>query len=416
MTVAEPESRFSQPDERCQHPERWTSTDEQSTELEVSALVAAFVTALQPDLAVEVGAASGQTTVRMADAMEQNGHGALYSIEADPHLAERVRVLTSSCQRTHVITADSTGWEPPSQIDLLFIDGQLDRLADFRHFQPWLRRGATVIVHDTAPENEAAPGRPMNAELHAALAACGRAVDLPTPRGLTIIEYQGTHAGVKTYPAGTVAVSADLTARYTQFGMCMQRLRMPAGSKTAWQLGSDVAAQRNRACEELEGDWLWFIDDDHSFPETILMSLLAHEADIVAPVVLRRTKPFRTVACYQDDILDLRGCPPEGLVEVEATGSAGMLIRRRVIEAVEPPWFELGNGVSEDIAFCRKARAAGATIYVDLAVRMGHIATATITPVYDDEHGWVTGFTIADGFQLAAEITVSDNQGGGQDE
>lgn len=207
--------------------------------------------------------------------------------------------------------------------------------------------------------------------------------------------------------AGTVAVSADEAGRYTQFAMAMQGLRLPAGTKTIWQMGNDIAGNRNRACADMLGGWLWFIDDDHAFPSNIVARLLAHDVDIVAPVVLRRQQPFLTVACKNDEILDLRDHEADGLVEVEATGSAGMLIRRNVLETLGSPWFELGNGVSEDVAFCQKARAAGFKIHVDLGVRMGHITTCAVWPVHDSEHGWVTGFTIADGFQLAAEITCA---------
>jgi hypothetical protein len=205
--------------------------------------------------------------------------------------------------------------------------------------------------------------------------------------------------------AGTVAVTADEAGRYTQFAISMQGLQIPDGSRTLWQIGNDIAGNRNGACAQLDGDWIWFIDDDHAFSPDLLLRLLAHNVDIVAPVCLRRVQPFLPVACIDADFLDLDGYGSDGLVEVEHTGSSGMLISRRVIEHVDAPWFTLHNGISEDVAFCRKARAAGFDIHVDLGARLGHITTAVIWPAWDaDRERWLTGFTVADGAQLATEL------------
>jgi hypothetical protein len=62
------------------------------------------------------------------------------------------------------------------------------------------------------------------------------------------------------------------------------------------------------------------------------------------------------------------------LVEIDGCGMHFCLIRRDVLEAIEPPWFEAGSTLSgEDFYFCRKVRAAGFQIYADLSVHTGHI-------------------------------------------
>lgn len=204
--------------------------------------------------------------------------------------------------------------------------------------------------------------------------------------------------------AGTVAVTADEAGRFTRFAISMQGLQMPGGSKTTWTVGNDIAGNRNRAVEGMDGDWIWFIDDDHSFPPSILLRLLARDVDIVAPICLRRVQPFLPVACVDDLCLDVTRYGKDELVEVQHTGSSGMLIRRAVLEEIEAPWFELGNGVSEDVDFCRKARAAGFSIHVDMAVRLGHITTAIVLPAWSpDEERWLTGFEVADGAALAVD-------------
>jgi hypothetical protein len=206
--------------------------------------------------------------------------------------------------------------------------------------------------------------------------------------------------------SGTVAVCAEEAARYTRFLISVQALGMPPGSQIRWLLSSDTTASRNSSCRDLYGEWVWFVDDDHAFQPDILRRLLTHDVDIIAPLVLRRHQPFLPVACLDDEVLDLSQHPEEGLLEVDHTGSSGMLIRRHVIEAMEDPWFELGNGISEDVNFCRAARDAGFSIHIDLGCRMGHITPAVVWPYWDENLGqWVTGFSIADGFEIGVDLT-----------
>lgn len=213
-------------------------------------------------------------------------------------------------------------------------------------------------------------------------------------------------------PPGTVAVTADEAGRYTRFAISMQGLWMPAGTKTVWQIGNDIAGNRNAACEQMDGDWIWFVDDDHAFPGDILLGLLERNVDIVAPLCLRRVQPFLPVACGLDgDFLDLNLCGEDELVEVEHTGSSGMLVRRRVLEEVAKPpgrrvWFQLGDGVSEDVVFCRKARAAGFRVHVDTGRRLGHVTTAVVWPAFG-EGRWRTGLSVADGAELVIEAGVA---------
>lgn len=215
----------------------------------------------------------------------------------------------------------------------------------------------------------------------------------------------------KTHPRGTVVALASENGRYTRFSICMQALgfNLPAGSAVKWQVGSDIAESRNQACEEMEGDWIWFIDDDHAFRDDVLMKLLDRDVDIVTPICLRRMQPFLPIPSGMDgNFLDVAAQEPDALVEVLAAGSSGMLIRKRVLDALERPWFALDHRgelpVSEDVNFCMRAREAGFKIHCDLGVRLGHITTAVVWPVYnEDMQAWLTGFTVADGAQLAIE-------------
>jgi glycosyltransferase involved in cell wall biosynthesis len=62
------------------------------------------------------------------------------------------------------------------------------------------------------------------------------------------------------------------------------------------------------------------------------------------------------------------------LFKIDGCGMHFVMIRRDVLEAIDPPWFQYTvPGAGEDFAFCRKVRAAGFDIYADLSVYSGHI-------------------------------------------
>jgi hypothetical protein len=73
--------------------------------------------------------------------------------------------------------------------------------------------------------------------------------------------------------------------------------------------------------------------------------------------------------------------------EVEAAGTGCMMIHREVFEKVPFPWFTIGNptessdvGVSEDVIFCEKVRAAGYRIKANRNVVCGHILSGPVYP------------------------------------
>lgn len=220
---------------------------------------------------------------------------------------------------------------------------------------------------------------------------------------------------------GLVVVTADESARYSRFALCLQGLQVPQGSNTAWMIGNDIPESRNAAVANMLTDptykWVWFIDDDHAFEPFILLKLLSTRKQIVGPLVLRRQQPFYSTATALDDNF-LRfdeNLPTSDLVEVMATGSSGLLIRREALEAIGTErWFELaydddGRRISEDINFCRRARMFDYPIYVHTAIRLGHITTAVVWPARDEDH-WVTTFEVADGALLKILVTDPPEQ------
>ena len=196
--------------------------------------------------------------------------------------------------------------------------------------------------------------------------------------------------------AGTIGVLSGRDTTHRAFALSVMNLGT-LNAAISWIRGADIARARNQIVENMQGDWLWFLDDDHDFDANIVRRLLQHKADIVAPLVLAKVPPFSPV-CYRDigDPYKLSDLPTSGLVEVAATGTAGMLIRRRVFEQMPAPWFVAGqihkDGVGEDLNFCVNAREAGFKVRVDTGAVLGHLTTTSVRPTVDEETGeWNVG-------------------------
>lgn len=243
-----------------------------------------------------------------------------------------------------------------------------------------------------------------------------------------------------------VGIIANDSARYSLFSSCVSKLDTSGlECSIEWLIGGDWCGARNTLAQMcLDGallvdekgepvigpdgeqlsvpyDYLWFMDDDHAFPPSLLKNLLRHGRPLTSPLCLARIAPFPLVT-YAGMLpdgsrylpLDMDGIGESGLVELEAGGCAGMLIRRDVLEAtraqykgiegeagyemIEGQWFEYGNR-SEDIIFCEKAKAAGYKLYADLECRLGHITTAVVWPAVNDGR-WMTGVTVGRDLQL----------------
>ena len=65
---------------------------------------------------------------------------------------------------------------------------------------------------------------------------------------------------------------------------------------------------------------------------------------------------------------------PDDLLNIDGSGMHFFMIRRDVVMAMKPPYFEeISQGAGEDFYFCRKLRDMGVPIVVDLSVQTGHI-------------------------------------------
>lgn len=174
--------------------------------------------------------------------------------------------------------------------------------------------------------------------------------------------------------------------------------------------GSVLPTQRNECIQRMRGDFLIFIDDDMAWQPNAIADLIDSYQEMkkndpfpgqpfmLGGLCFRRTPPYQPT-------LYVRESPTEGaynfleqwtdgIVEVDATGCAFLLIPVDVIEKVMdtpiPPFeermklnrppeiFRWTGHIGEDIRFCQDAKAAGCRIYVDTRIEVGHIAEIEI--------------------------------------
>lgn len=165
--------------------------------------------------------------------------------------------------------------------------------------------------------------------------------------------------------------------------------------------GALLAAARNSVVDQFlaedAADWLLFIDSDMVFERESLEQLFEHADPETCPIIGGLCfgldfvdGPFPVVyklvdtpdgpMTHRPSVLD----QDTGLLPVDATGAAFLMIHKRVLLAMRErgfskayPYFqetELGGGhpVGEDIAFCLRARTLGFPIVVNLDLRVGH--------------------------------------------
>lgn len=177
------ESEWTPPSPWCPVPGRWHAVDADATETEVTALVAAFVRALHPDIVVETGSNSGQTSEAIGWALADNNHGHLWTLEVDPDLADATERRCEGLPVT-VVRESSLDWTPPGLIDFAWHDSH----AHIRHLEigawlPHYTAGAIIGVHDTGPQH------PVWAYLQPLINAGSiHPLTLRTPRGVTFAQ------------------------------------------------------------------------------------------------------------------------------------------------------------------------------------------------------------------------------------
>lgn len=211
-------------------------------------------------------------------------------------------------------------------------------------------------------------------------------------------------SGPKRRASGLIGLAGSDFGRITEFSLSLARLLK--ATRGDWELvgalNYDLAHARNFLADQLlnsKREYLWLIDDDHgTFRDDVLNCLVDHDKDLIGPLCLGRKDPFPVIPHL--DGRPLRLTEPPGLRRVDETGGAGLLIHRRVFEAMEGPWFSHGSQpdgshLADDQFFCRKAVEAGFEVWVDTALTLPHYTTAEIKPVYEEKSGvWVASVVV----------------------
>lgn len=219
------------------------------------------------------------------------------------------------------------------------------------------------------------------------------------------------------HPPGAICIASGELARYPHFTNSMLNVLRPKGTVVHMGIGLNVAANFNQGVRRmLEADhlqWVWIMGDDHEFDPSTLLHLLDRDLDIVVPLVVRRQPPFIPVLFKEPEADTPLGqfppyhwhqLPAGGLLSVHTAGSAGMLIRRHVMEELTDPWFEMGKMgqdlTNEDTYFCQKAQQAGFNIYADLDVTMDHWTPVSFRPVKTETGVWTVALNLGGNIQV----------------
>jgi len=132
-------------------------------------------------------------------------------------------------------------------------------------------------------------------------------------------------------------------------------------------------------------DKVLFLDIDHRHKPDTISRLLSHNLPIVSGLSFRRSEPYDPIMFKQvgDKFENITKWNKDEVVEVDAVGAASLLVDVNVFKEIESPWFEMnypfGKGVvSEDFAFCLKAKDKGHKVYVDTSCTNNHLGNLEI--------------------------------------
>jgi hypothetical protein len=217
-------------------------------------------------------------------------------------------------------------------------------------------------------------------------------------------------------PPGSVIIPIGDQLRHPDFVIDLFNLATPPGSGVLMRRSASITDNLNMAIMDMppEHEWAWILGDDHRFAGDLLVRLLEQDVEVVVPLGVKRTPPYTLTIAKEESVFhderlgrDYPGWMPYQLHEVPAemftvvaSGSAGMLVRRHVLDDIGFPYFESTDGVylNEDYEFCRKIRAAGIDIWCDPDALLGHIGQAYLWPEWRDgtlmvkiDHGGLDG-------------------------
>ena len=222
---------------------------------------------------------------------------------------------------------------------------------------------------------------------------------------------------------GSIALPTHEMGRFLLFTVSLASTNQPHGCYLNATASAGVTENLNKIMRDLrdEDEWVWIMGDDHVWNSMALVDMLRTldrhpEIDVLVPLVTKRNPPwhlviFDEVGEHADDGTPMfrpipwERVPTKGVFEIDAAGSAGMLIRRHVIEQVGDPWFHSTmdeNGrqtiLNEDVTFCTRIRHEhDFRIFATADVVLGHLGIFNVRPMHNGERwGALTEFSTMD--------------------
>jgi GT2 family glycosyltransferase len=184
----------------------------------------------------------------------------------------------------------------------------------------------------------------------------------------------------------------------TAWAIGFRRLAYPENSSETFLYGMPWDHARSLACQrmlETGYEYLFFLDDDVIPPPDAITRLLSRNKDIISGLYYRRQNPIYPVMMREVDgtgatwITDAK---MGEMIEADLVGAGCLLIKRKVLEIMNPPWFiwkcdpfrfpdlQQFERCSEDYHFCRQARSLGFKIFVDTSVQCTHAGHGASMP------------------------------------
>lgn len=180
---------------------------------------------------------------------------------------------------------------------------------------------------------------------------------------------------------------------YSHFAYCLTQLY-----NTTREVGIDtylffdsstiLLNQRERLLEkakQVKSEYVLWLDSDMMFPSTTAIRLLNHNKDIIACNYMKRTNERKSVA--YTDLNDWNSWLPmevkDELIEVQGVGMGCMLMKIKVFDKLQKPYFEFTykedtqDFFGEDFNLQKKLREENYKIYIDtlLSKEIKHIGT-----------------------------------------
>ena len=164
--------------------------------------------AIRPRLVVEVGTHKGFSTMFLAGAVRDNGFGRVVSLDVqDWGQQARLAARGFGAPWVECVIQSEETYVPSQPVEMLFHDGAHGGeaiVASLAHWEPYLAKGAVVLIDDTRLDTTQAP---VIVEWMRKTGCFG--MPLPVPTGLWCIRY-----GTSEFEGPRTRLSSDLLDNY----------------------------------------------------------------------------------------------------------------------------------------------------------------------------------------------------------